>query len=295
MQMSYTSKETEKGSVEMGRQVKWSEDKISRMQAEGRGKGTGAQYQPWIEVADFSSRGNSRRVFSHKTNRVHHLFSDVEWHLFLLLEYAPDVIDIREQYPLVREDTIAIAAELGISHPTYPGTTIPEVMTSDFLVTRNTRTGPTLAAFNCKRTDEAEDARSLEKLEIQRSYFNGCDIPHHLVFHSMLPMTKVRNIDWIRSAQLRPDEQEPYSGFYLDHCNRLAFELPRTKHPGSVSEFCEGYDARTGAPPGTGLRAIRMLLSQRKLTTDLNEPDIAAAPVSMLHAERQGLRIVGGQ
>lgn len=279
----------------MGKQSKWSEEKIQRLKASGRGKGKGPTYQPWIEVADFSSRGNSRRVFSHKTSRVHHLFSDVEWHLFLLLEYAPSVIDIREQYPLDREDTIAIAAELSIRHPTYRGTTIPEVMTCDFIVTYQQTNEPRLVAFNCKRTEEAEEARSIEKLEIQRTYFNGCGIAHHLVFHSMLPMTKIRNIEWIRSAHLRQDELEPYDGYYQEHAERLASELAHNQLMCSLSEFCEGYDTRCGAHPGTGLRAVRMLLSQGKLAADLNEPNIAAAPVSVIYPVKQGLLIAGGQ
>lgn len=98
----------------MGRQTKWTDEKIARLQAEGRGKGTGDKYKPWIQVSDLSSLGNSRRVYSQKTGRVHHLLSDVEWQLFLLLEFAPDVTDIREQYPLAREDTLSIAAELRI-------------------------------------------------------------------------------------------------------------------------------------------------------------------------------------
>lgn len=273
----------------MSKKSPWTEKKIQQRQAAGRGKGTGQTYQPWLEVTDFSSRGNSRRVFSQKTGRIHHLFSDVEWHLFVLLEYTPDVIDIREQYPLDREDTTAIAAQLGIQHPTYPGTTILEVMTSDFLVTRKRGNDIILEAFDCKRTEEAEDARSIEKLEIHRSYFNGCGIAHHLVFHSMLPMTKVRNIEWIRSAQLRQDEFEPYEGYYRDHCERLAFEIARGSQKGTLSEFCEHYDTFTGAIPGTGLRTVRMLLSQGILTTDLGEPNIAGAPLGKLYNVSQNL------
>lgn len=280
----------------MARHIKWTEDKIRSMQAQGRGKGKGPTYIPWVQVSDFSSHGNSRRVFSHKTGRVHHLLSDVEWHLFLLLEFASDVTDIREQYPLGRDDSLSIAAQLGIKHPTYAGTTIPEVMTADFFVTRQRNNAPALEAFNCKRTEEAEDARSLEKLEIQRSYFNGCDIPHHLVFHSMLPKTKVKNIEWIRSAQLQQDEIEPYDGYFQEHCQRFSFELASHTRSYSLSDYCEQYDTRCGAMPGTGLRIARMLLQNGHIVTDLNEPNLAAAPVSMFRPRvNQALRIVGGK
>lgn len=273
--------------------LKWSEEKIRQFQAEGRGKGKLASYAPWVQVADFSSRGNSRRVLSPKTGRVHHLLSDVEWHLFLLLEFAEDVIDIREQYPIDRDDTLSIAAEYRIKHPTYPGTTIPEVMTCDFLVIRQYGVDQKAEAFNCKRTEEAENARSLEKLEIQRRYFHGAGIPHHLVFHSKLPKSKIKNIEWIRSAQARQDEGEPYTGYFNEHSQRVLSDLASHSRSGSVSEYCENYDSLSGAEPGTGLRAVRILLLNRDIQTDLNEPNLAAAPISMFRPNKR-LRFVAG-
>lgn len=40
--------------------------------------------------------------------------------------------DIREQYPLLRDETIGIAFNNGVKHPSIRG--INQVMTSDFLV-----------------------------------------------------------------------------------------------------------------------------------------------------------------
>ena len=277
--------------------IKWSEEKILSLQAEGRGKGTGANYQPWVKVTDLSSLGNSRRVFSHKTGRVHHLLSDVEWAVFLLLEFAPDVVDIREQYPLEREDTLSVAAQLGIKHPVYPSTDVPTVMTVDFLVTRERRGVLGLEAFGCKRSSaDIENPRALEKLEIERSQMNGCDIPYHLVLHSTLPMAKVKNIEWIRSAELKQGELEPFPGYFHEHCQRVAAELGNHTRACSLAEYCDTYEARSGAMPGTGLRAVKMLLQRRDIVTDLGEPDLAAAPVSMFRpAAKRALRVVGGQ
>jgi hypothetical protein len=282
--------------TEMGRQFKWSENKIKQLEAEGRGKGIGATYLPWVLVSDFSSLGDSRRIFSNKTGRVHHLMSNVEWGLFLLMEFAPDVVDIREQYPLPRNETQAIAAQLGIKHPYYPGTKVATVMTVDFLITRIRNGAKILEAYDCKRTEEAEELRSMEKLEIHRNYFDGCTIPHHLVFHSMLPVTKVKNLEWIRSAMLDPDEVERYPGYFEQHGQRLSADLAGHNRDGSLASYCENYDSRTGAEPGTGLRVIRMLLQKHLVVTDLNQPDLAAAPVSMFKPVRSGqsLKIVGG-
>lgn len=53
-----------------------------------------------------------------------------------MLEIEDDVIDIREQYPLLPiEDTLEIANELGIEHPRHPQTEKAIVMITDFLIT----------------------------------------------------------------------------------------------------------------------------------------------------------------
>jgi len=271
------------------------EEKIRQLQKEGRGKGTLDQYLPWILANEFSSKGNTHRIFGHKTGRVHDLFSNVERNLFMLLEFTPDVIDIREQYPLTREDTVSLAAEMGIKHPTYPQTKIPTVMTCDFLVTRLRNDKETIEAFNCKRAEDANDLRAIEKLEIQRRYFNGCGIAHHLVFHSMLPENKIKNIKWIRSAVIKPGEIEPYPNYFKEHCSRFSYELSRTSSSLSLAAYCQNYDERTGAQLGTGLRVIRMLLLSQEIVTNMTEPDLPNAPIGIfIRRGRNELRSVGG-
>jgi hypothetical protein len=49
---------------------------------------------------------------------------------FLVFEWSPDIADIREQFPLRREDTRAIAAEHRLRHPSVRG--VDQVMSSDF-------------------------------------------------------------------------------------------------------------------------------------------------------------------
>ena len=81
---------------------------------EGRGSGHGSDYKPWLTVRDLSSQGRSHRVFGHKSQRTHHLLSDLELAVFLLLEWSRSTQDIREQFPLRLEDTKALALESGI-------------------------------------------------------------------------------------------------------------------------------------------------------------------------------------
>lgn len=277
----------------MGRYGRWTEERITRLQKEGRGKGTGATYRPWLEVTDLSSRGDSRRVFSPLTQRTHHLLSTIEFDFFVLAEFTPDIVDIREQYPLDRAGTLSIAAQLGIEHPRYPDTQVNTVMTCDFLVTRERNGERTLEAYNCKSAAEANQARSINKLEIQRRYFEGCEVPHFIVFDTMLPTAKIKNIKWIREASLAEGEQEPNPGYFRDHSQRFLADIIRPGRPVNLSDYCQKYDERTGAPTGTGLRVVRMLLQQRLLVTDLTQPDLLGLPVSMFRHAEPHLRVVG--
>lgn len=258
----------------------WTEELIERRKIEGYGAGEGATYKPWIGVTDFSSLGRVHRVPSPKVGRSVHLFSDVESNVFHLLEWTDDIIDIREQFPLQRQLTIEIAAALEIHHPCYPKTHIPSVMTVDFMVTR-LRDGITYSeAFDCKRTEDAEDPRVIEKLEIVRTYFSGMDVPYRLVFHSKIPMQKVKNVEWIRGGILRKEEIEQYTGFYDEHTKIMASELQGSTRNKPLYEYCNAYDTRCGIVQGTGLRIAKMLMYQRILIPDLGNPDLASAPLA---------------
>ncbi len=91
-----------------------SEAQITKRFKEGRGQGTGSEYIPFIKIQDVSSKGRSHRVYSTKTNRIHHFLSDLELSIFLIFQWLPNVSDIREQFPLIRDDTDRIHEELGI-------------------------------------------------------------------------------------------------------------------------------------------------------------------------------------
>lgn len=84
---------------------------------QGRGKGSGKDYQPWLTVRDLPSAGRSHRIWGFQTQRTHHLLSDLELAAFFLFDWNPSVTDIREQYPLRLEDTIELAAQARIRHP----------------------------------------------------------------------------------------------------------------------------------------------------------------------------------
>ena len=142
-----------------GQRYGFDEQKIERFHKEGRGKGRGAEYKPWLTIHDVPSRGRSHRLQGIKTGRVHHLLSDLECNFFYLLDWSEPVTDIRERFPLEREATRRIAEGLGINHPIDVATRTPLVMTTDFLidVVRDERL--TLMARTVKMSEDLDKPR----------------------------------------------------------------------------------------------------------------------------------------
>ena len=267
------------------------------MEKEGRGKGVGSSYLPWIDVSDVSSLGRSRRPWSAKTGREHQLLSDIEFNLFLCLEWANHIVDIREQYPLDRELTRAVADELGIRHPHYPGGHVPTVMTIDFLATYVHHGEEFHVAFNAKSADEAEDENSLNKMEIQRYACEYLQIEHHLIFDTSIPKAKATNFGWVRAALPQEKEIEQYPGYLEELSSRMESELERDMPAVNLRTYCNQFDARYGASQGVGLRVARMLLKNRTLRIDMDTADIPGASMSKftLTGSKSQLRVVGAQ
>ena len=98
---------------------------------EGRGKGHGANYKPWIKIREFNSAGTAANVVDWKHGRTTQLLSQGEEWYYYVLRWDDNVTDIREQFPLFEpEDTVRIADAFGFRHPKDRNTT----MTTDMLV-----------------------------------------------------------------------------------------------------------------------------------------------------------------
>ncbi|MCA1636557.1 MAG: TnsA endonuclease N-terminal domain-containing protein [Acidobacteria bacterium] len=159
-----------------------------------------SEYKPWLHIQDVPSKGLSSRVRGWKTGRVHHLLSLLELTDFYVLEWSLDVTDVREQFPLLPlEETLAIAQSCGIRHPADPKTKHPVVMTTDFINT--VRRGP--VDFDESRTVKYKSdllkQRTLEKLEIERRYWEARKIRLKVVTEDGIPAALAKNVEWLHS------------------------------------------------------------------------------------------------
>src|SRR5690606_24585330 len=171
------------------------EAKIARFLKEGRGQGEGKSYKPWLMVRDVPSLGRSTRIASWTVGREHHLLSDLETRYFYLLDWTDDVTDIREQYPLPRDVTVEIAERLGIRHPRDLQSKVDIVVTTDFLVSKRTAQGVLTLARAIKPAAQLDDARVIEKLQIERSYWEDIGVDWGIVTDADLDVTICKNIE----------------------------------------------------------------------------------------------------
>lgn len=172
---------------------------------QGRGTGSGKDYQPWLTVRDLPSSGRSHRIWGFQTQRTHHLLSDLELAAFFLFDWNTFATDIREQYPLRLEDTLELAAQAGIRHPAFQGQV--QIMSSDFLIDTNITHQPRMA-IQVKTSADLSNPRTIEKLELERRYWAKKNIPWFLLTEKQIPKVVIQNITWLYPAQVALDELE---------------------------------------------------------------------------------------
>lgn len=141
---------------------------IERRIASGFGQGEGVSYKPWLRITDVPSKGTCSIITGWRHAREHHLLSRNERNYFYCLEWQDEVLEIREQFPLLPlQRTLEIAASLGFKHPNDRGK--PVVMTTDFfLVVREKDDSVRHLARTVKLSSELKKRRIQEKFEIER-------------------------------------------------------------------------------------------------------------------------------
>ena len=240
----------------------FTQDPVQQRIKQGYGQGQGRDYKPWLRVQDVPSIGRAHRIHSHRTKRVHHLLSDLERTVFFILDWKSSTLDIREQYPLKLDDTLAIAKEAGIRHPQMAG--INQVMSSDFLVDTADKN---LSKFvlQVKYSSAMEDKRTIEKLEIERRYWQKKKIPFYLVSERSFSDVIDKNLSWLYPTKETTHEEseilriaEFYKGILQD------------RPEGTLIDICKVIDTAYDQELGQALFDLRVLMSQRLISFDIS-------------------------
>jgi hypothetical protein len=162
------------------------------------------------------------------------------------------------------EDTKALALESGIGHPSVRG--VLQVMSSDFLVNTTNASQPKFA-LQAKYAEALSDARTIEKLELERRYWLQKGVPWWLITEKDIPGVVTQNISWLYPAQrdeIEIDVLMERSAFYQHHFQNA----PRR----SVIEVAKQLDTAYQQPIGQSLLEIRQLLAQRCFLFDILTP-----------------------
>lgn len=246
---------------------------IEKMIKEGYGTGIGSEYKPWIKIQDVPSLGRVTRVKGMKTNRQHELLSDMERNYFYILEYSDDVIDIREQYPLLPiEDTIAIANELGIKHPSNPETGEYIVMTTDFLITLSLKEGIKEVARTIKSKDDLLDERIIEKFEIEHVFWEKRDIDWGIVTEEEIDKTVAHNISFIQGYRdIR--NVDSFSEMKIIEVKDFIYEFLKriVDDQRNMRTICLEFDNDMNLEKGSGLSIFKYLIINKIIEIDISK------------------------
>lgn len=261
----------------------------------GCGHGARETYRPWLRVQEFSSYGNATRVPSLMFRRCIHTMSYIERYLYIFFEYAgnrrptdnfePDVMravegklkiegrlwDWRDQLPIQRAVTVALAEAKRIRHSRYPGTGVPMVMSIDAFAIFEGGSGIFLDG---KTTAKMERKRVKDKLRLHAAYADYVGLPHYTFTEKSVPRQKLKNIDLIRSAMPKRGEIVEPGDLFSHHLQVIKHDIVQRRRI-SIAEFCKHYDQTHGFPIGTALRLAYCLVWNRHLRIDMEAEQIS--------------------
>ena len=261
----------------------WNYSTFNRYLSEGRGQGFGASYTPWLRIQDFPSLGMVSRVSGATTGRIHHLMSNLELSLFYLLDWSDDVIDIREQYPLIDlAHAIEIAGNANIRYPYDTKSGFPYVLTSDFYI----ETVQGTMVMSVKSSSELGKQRVREKLEIERRYWVAREVEWSVMTENEINSIKARNIEWLSQAK-------DLSVFGLcaatqDSCRKYFLEVYNmARH--SLVELFKAVENVFGLFSGMGLNIYKHLAYWKQIYFNVDERvDLAKLHCCPVHIMLEG-------
>jgi len=164
----------------------------------GEGLGVGKEYLPWLDARKTRTRGVSSQTLGIKTERHHHGLSTHEDNFLYIAEFDSNIIDIREQFPLLPLDlAIRIAEELDIKYPVVPYTNQPIIVTTDYLLTYRKDSSIEYMAISVKPTGGLKTKRDFEKQEIERVWWEMLGIRWFLYLNTRDQKILAENLKWL--------------------------------------------------------------------------------------------------
>jgi hypothetical protein len=238
--------------------------RVEHLIKEGRGQGCGREYKPFKTIRDYGAKGSCHRIKGWKTGRVHHFSSNLELYFFYVLEWALNVSDIREKYPLLPvEEIMEIAEHIGISYPMDRKCKEPLVMVTDFLVNHDDK----LMAYSVMYETTLEKNRMLERMHIERTFWKRHGVDFAVVTENDIDKVFVHNLEWIhahRDLSFSP-------GITRDKLCEIEPMLKNHIRGASqpLSKSCLELDSRLDLIEGTSEWLVKHLIAVRTWKVDM--------------------------
>ncbi|MDQ0888527.1 hypothetical protein QFZ81_003615 [Paenibacillus sp. V4I9] len=247
------------------------ENTIAKRLKEGRGSGIGTNYKPWILVHEVPSIGKSSIRYSWTVGRDHHFLSLLEAMYFYLLEWDDEVLDFREQFPLLpREETQSIAAELGVKHPTDPKTKVEIVMTTDNVITQKTQFGQVIKARSIKYEDALQKRRNAEKQMIEKIYWSRRGVEWNVVTENSIHIPKIQNVQMFHKLRskfgLFPNVDESFLKTMEEKLIKL---LPGNNK--ILADITDAMDKHFNVSASTSITLLMHLIANKRLMIDMDQ------------------------
>lgn len=214
--------------------------------------------------------------------------SDLEAFAFYIFDWSLRVADIKEQFPLSPlEETLAIAKEIGVRHPTDPATKYPIMMTTDFVLKVQVGMSFDYFARQAKYASALCDYRTLEKLEIERRYWLRRGVDYAIVTEHDIHMPLVNNVKWLHPryefASLSPLSKET-----VIEITRVLTEMVLTEDA-PLRKLTSACDAILKLRDGDSLKVVRHLIATRYWQVDMSKRLNQAQRLLLLHTPGQEL------
>jgi hypothetical protein len=222
---------------------------------QGRGLGSKDTWIPWVLVHDFGGRGRKHHIPSQVFNQPRHALSQIEANLIYCVEMSENIADSREQYPLDLSETKLIASQLGIKHPISPDRN-REVMSTDMLIDYKDHTQRAIAI---KSSADLIDRRIIEKLQIEKMYWESKGVKWSLMTEREFPGNLIYNLKLLRSFFQIKDE---LNDVFHDKLKQF-----RSKDH-ILSDAIKLVSREIKIPPGRGLEIFKHLCSRKLIKFD---------------------------
>lgn len=186
----------------------------------GFGLGVGSTYHPWLRVRDVPSIGPSGNPKGITIPRVYHLPSVPERIFFHLLDRQLDVVDIREQFPILHlQETLAICSELSVKHTRHGS--YPDPFTLDFVVTRRTPSGLVYQARSIKTPEDAVVPEVRLRLKVEHKWCQQNGIDWKLVDTTIFTRDLLSTLTFMRGWSLqryvpKMDQADEFARIFAD-------------------------------------------------------------------------------